>query len=166
MRNLLLTLFLVGSAPAADFPRVDFPDLVLYDLKGTPSKLSDYRGVVVVLNFWATWCGPCRLELPELQKLHNRLGGKGLVVLAVNVDTYKQVVPAFVERMKLSLPVFVVEPQVEQQLGISTIPFTLILDKEGRAVRAYPGFSSEGMQDLHRVAEKLLAEKPNKGGRK
>lgn len=166
MRSLLLALLLVSSAPAADLPRVDFPDLVLYDLKGTPTKLSDYRGVVVVLNFWATWCGPCRMELPELQKLYNKLGGRGLVVLAVNVDTYKQAVPTFVERMKLSLPVFVIEPQVEQQLGITTIPFTVILDKEGRAVRAYPGFSSDGIEDLHRLAEKLLAERPAKGVRK
>ncbi|MGQ9496054.1 MAG: TlpA disulfide reductase family protein [Thermoanaerobaculaceae bacterium] len=166
MRNFLLGLLLMSSAQAADLPRVDFPDLVLYDLNGTPSKLSDYRGLVVVLNFWATWCGPCRMELPELQKLYNKLGGKGLVVLAVNVDTYKQAVPSFVERMKLSLPVFVIEPQVEQQLGIATIPFTVILDKQGRAVRAYPGFSSDGMEDLHRLAEKLLAEKPAKRGRK
>lgn len=166
MRNFLLALLFVGSAQAADLPRVDFPDLVLYDLKGTPSKLSDYRGVVVVLNFWATWCGPCRMELPELQKLYNQLGGKGLVVLAVSVDTYKQVVPAFVQKMKLALPVFVIEPQVQQQLGIATIPFTLILDREGRAVRAYPGFSTDSMEDLHKLAEKLLAEKPDKGGRK
>lgn len=166
MRSLLLALLLVSSAPATDLPRVDFPDLVLYDLKGTPTKLSDYRGVVVVLNFWATWCGPCRMELPELQKLYNKLGGRGLVVLAVNLDTYKQAVPTFVERMKLSLPVFVIEPQVEQQLGITTIPFTVILDKQGRAVRAYPGFSSDGIEDLHRLAEKLLAERPAKGVRK
>lgn len=164
MRHFLLALLLVGSA--ADLPRVNFPDLVLYDLKGTQSKLSDYRGVVVVLNFWATWCGPCRMELPELQKLYNKLGGKGLVVLAVNVDTYKQVVPAFVQKMNLSLPVFVTDPRLQRQLGIGTIPFTLILDKEGRAVRAYPGYSFDGMEDLHKLAEKLLAEKPEKGKRK
>lgn len=159
----------MGLAPisrAADpAPRVDFPDIELYDLQGNPSKLSDFRGTVVVLNFWATWCGPCRMELPELEKLYNELGGKGLMVLAVSVDEYRQMVPAFLQRMKLTLPVYFVDPMTERSLGIGTIPFTLVLDKEGKAVRAYPGYSQEGMRDLKKLAAELLAEKRGRGGK-
>jgi thiol-disulfide isomerase/thioredoxin len=168
MRNArfgLLGLLLGFAAVAAEVPRVDFPDIELYDLKGTPARLSDFRGTVVVLNFWATWCGPCRMELPELQKLYNDLGAKGLVVLAVNVDDYRQAVPPFIERMKLSLPVYFVDRQTEANLGVGTIPFTVILDKEGKAVRAYPGFSREGMRDLRELATQLLAEKRGRGGK-
>lgn len=153
-------------SPAADpLPRVDFPDIELYDLQGNPSKLSDFRGTVVVLNFWATWCGPCRMELPELEKLYNELGGKGLMVLAVSVDQYRHMVPAFLQRMKLTLPVYFVDPATERSLGIGTIPFTLVLDKEGKAVRAYPGYSQEGMRDLKKLASELLAEKRGRGGK-
>lgn len=154
-----------GSRAADPAPRVDFPDIELYDLQGNPSKLSDFRGTVVVLNFWATWCGPCRMELPELEKLYNELGGKGLMVLAVSVDEYRQLVPAFIERMRLTLPVYFVDPATERALGIGTIPFTLVLDKEGKAVRAYPGYSQEGMRDLKKLAAELLAEKRGRGGK-
>lgn len=155
----------VRTTAAGSAPRVDFPDIELYDLQGNPSKLSDFRGTVVVLNFWATWCGPCRMELPELQRLYNELGGKGLMVLAVSVDEYRQMVPAFLQRMKLTLPVYFVDPATERSLGIGTIPFTLILDKEGKAVRAYPGYSQEGMRDLKKLAGELLAEKRGRGGK-
>lgn len=165
MRNGFFSLLLALAVGAAEAPRVDFPDIELYDLKGIPARLSDFRGAVVVLNFWATWCGPCRMELPELQKLYNELGAKGLVVLAVNVDEYRQLVPPFLERMKLSLPVYFVDRRTEAQLGVGTIPFTVILDKEGKAVRAYPGFSHEGMRDLRLLAAQLLAEKRGRGGR-
>ncbi len=166
MRNaFLLSLVASAAVAAADLPRVDFPDIELYDLQGNPSKLSDFRGTVVVLNFWATWCGPCRMELPELQKIYNELGGKGLMVLAVSVDEYRQFVPPFLERMKLSLPVYFVDPVTERSLGIGTIPMTLILDKDGKAVRAYPGYSQEGMRDLRKLASELLAEKRGRGGK-
>lgn len=172
MRKIIVLALLVAAvgvqvqAGAADSaPRVDFPDIELYDLQGNPSKLSDFRGTVVVLNFWATWCGPCRMELPELEKLYNELGGKGLMVLAVSVDEYRQMVPAFIQRMKLTLPVYFLDQATERSLGIGTIPFTLVLDKEGKAVRAYPGYSQEGMRDLKKLAAELLAEKRGRGGK-
>lgn len=165
MRSVWACLLLASAATAADSPRIAFPDIELYDVQGNPAKISDFRGTVVVVNFWATWCGPCRMELPELQKLYNDLGGKGLMVLAVNVDEMRQAVPAFLQRMKLSLPVYFVDRQTEAALGIGTIPFTLILDKEGKAVRAYPGYSREGMEDLRRLATQLLKEKRGQGGK-
>ncbi|MCX7895265.1 MAG: TlpA family protein disulfide reductase [Thermoanaerobaculum sp.] len=165
---LLALAFGLALAAKAGEPatRVDFPDLELYDLQGNPLKLSDLKGAVVVLNFWATWCGPCRMELPELQKLYNELGGKGLMVLAISVDHYRAAVPSFIQRMRLSLPVYFIDPVTERSLGIGTIPFTLVLDKEGKAVRAYPGYSQEGMRDLKELATELLAEKRSQGGKK
>ncbi len=172
MRKVLVFWLVMAALAAAvetraadAAPRVDFPDIELYDLQGNPYKLSDFRGTVVVLNFWATWCGPCRMELPELQKLYNELGGKGLMVLAVSVDEYRQLVPSFIQRMKLTVPVYFVDPATERSLGIGTIPFTLVLDKEGKAVRAYPGYSQAGMRDLKKLAVELLAEKRGRGGK-
>jgi thiol-disulfide isomerase/thioredoxin len=165
MRKVLLLLLVAATLGAGETPRVDFPDIELFDLQGRPARVSDFRGTVLVMNFWATWCGPCRMELPELQKLYNELGGKGLMVVAVNVDEVRQGVPVFLERMKLSLPVYFMDRETEASLGIGTIPFTLILDKDGKAVRAYPGYSQEGMRDLRKLALQLLAEKRGRGGK-
>jgi thiol-disulfide isomerase/thioredoxin len=120
--------------------------------------VSDYRGAVTVVNFWATWCGPCRAELPELQKLYNELAGRGFVVLAVNVEGPQAPVKLFMERMKLSLPVYFVDPQTERDLGISSLPFTVLIDRKGRVVRVYAGYSPASVADIRQLAVGLLAE--------
>jgi len=162
----LVLLAAALAAPAAEDarPRPEFPDLVLVDLNGQAQKVSDFRGTVTVLNFWATWCGPCRMELPELEKLYNELGGQGFVVLAVNVEGGRAPVGQFMQRMGVSLPVFLVDPQTQAELGISAIPFTILLDREGKVVRVYPGYSKAAMADLRTQAGLLLAEKREPAG--
>jgi len=153
------TLLVAGAAMALEpGERPEFPDIVLTSLDGQTQTVSDFKGAVTVLNFWATWCGPCRMELPELEKVYNELGGKGFVVLAINTEGGRAPVKQFMEKMGLSLPVFLVDGQTQAQLGINSVPFTILLDRQGRVIRAYPGYSKASMADLKEQARAALAE--------
>jgi thiol-disulfide isomerase/thioredoxin len=93
------------------------PPLALKDLQGREHRLADYRGQVVLVNFWATWCEPCREEMPAMQRLQQRLAGKPFVVLAVDFGEGEPRVKGFLEKLPL--------------------PFTFLLDRDGSAARAW-----------------------------
>lgn len=164
---LAVSLFLLlGALAVAEDSRPAFPDVSFTDLDGGVVDLKSYRGAVVLLNFWATWCGPCRLELPELQKLYGELGRKGFVVLAVAVDTPVSKVRPFMERLGLTMPAVVMDARAQRALGIDRIPFSILLDRETRVVKIYPGYSPEIVDDIRRRAEALLAAGADKQGGK
>lgn len=158
-------LILVANLMIAAEERPDFPEVVISDLQGQALQVKDFRGTVLVLNFWATWCGPCRMELPELQKLHNELGSKGFMVLAIAVDTPREMVKPFLDRLAITLPTGLIDRETQAMLGIDRIPFTVILDKEGKVFRVYPGYSSAVIDDLRTQAKLLLAEKRKVAGK-
>ncbi|MGI8785643.1 MAG: TlpA family protein disulfide reductase [Acidobacteriota bacterium] len=112
--------------------------LQLKDLVGRPQSLADYRGQIVVLNFWATWCVPCRKEMPELVELQSVLGSRGVQFIGASLDdaeTQGQI-PAFVRRHKINFPVWIgASPQDQASFRLATsIPATVILDGSGNAV--------------------------------
>ena len=165
---LVLSLAAVAAAaspPAPARERAAFPDLNLIDAKGGVQSLQTALGGATVINFWATWCGPCRLELPELQELYNELAGKGAVVLAINVDSPREQVDPFMKRLKLSLPVYFLEPAVEANLGIRSLPTTVLLDAAGKVVETWGGYSPEAMRDLREQTETVLAQARARGGK-
>jgi len=118
---LVLALALATAAHAAELRpwtgNAVPPDLALRDLQGREHRLSDYRGKVVLVNFWATWCEPCREEMPAMQRLQERLAGKPFVILAVDFGEGEPRVKAFLEKLPLS--------------------FTFLLDRDGSVVRAW-----------------------------
>ena len=154
-----------ASAPASAPDRIQFPNLNLIDAKGSVQPLKATLGRATVLNFWATWCGPCRIELPELQELYDELAGKGLVTLAINVDSPRAHVDPFLKRNNLSLPVFFLEPEAEATLGIRSLPTTVLLDAEGKVVNVWGGYSQEAMRELRGQTEGLLAQPRGRGGK-
>jgi thiol-disulfide isomerase/thioredoxin len=174
---ILLVLALFTAAASAQ-ERPQFPDLELLDDGGRPLALSAVIGKATVVNFWATWCGPCRVELPELQKLANELAGKGLVVLPVNVDhpglrkdlfaadtaRVRPRVESFAKNTGLTLPMYYVDGPTQSQLGLGVIPLTVLLDRKGGMVRMYDGYSEEGMRDMRELVAQLLAEGSGKQG--
>lgn len=97
------------------------PPLVLKDLNGKTHDLKQYRGKVVLINFWATWCPPCRAEMPSMQRLKNKMAGKPFVILAVDMGETEAEVKAFL-------------PQVQTD-------FTVLMDKDGRALKAWKVFA-------------------------
>jgi peroxiredoxin len=143
-------------------PRAGFlaPDFTLETLDGGSASLADYRGRVVILNFWASWCGPCRAEMPALQTLWEAQRERGLEVLAVN-STVQDSVPAateFLQEMNLNLPVlFDRDGAATRRYLVRALPTTFIVDRQGviRSVMIGGPVSAAVMQTQ---VEPLLAE--------
>lgn len=130
---VVLTLFVFLQTGRAQVPP---PDLELPDNAGQVRKLADYRGHIVVLNFWATWCGPCAAEMPRFVETQSLYGGRGVVVLAASLDAEetKANIPSFVTKYKMNFPVLVgatVDHLQRFEMG-DGLPGTVFLDTEGR----------------------------------
>lgn len=110
------------------------PDFQLLSLDGQTISLSDFRGKPVLLNFWASWCGPCEFEMPFLQEIYEdeEWSGKGLVILAVDIGEHPARVKMFMERLGLSFTVLLdVDQEVTLLYNIRAIPTTFFIDKDG-----------------------------------
>jgi peroxiredoxin len=109
-------------------------NFTLSDLDGHPWTLKDLRGKVVVVNFWATWCPPCRKEMPDLQALYNEFKGQGLVILALSDEDAAKVKPFIAER-KISYPVLLdPDRKVHKEFQIEGIPKSFVYDRDGKLV--------------------------------
>lgn len=165
LRRCLPILLVLLALPAlADDSRPTAPDFSLRTLSGERVKLSDYKGKVVLLSFWATWCSPCKQELPILQGLQDRHGNDGLAVLAVNIDDPKTVaeVRRFVADRKLSMPIPL--DGDSKVLGRynprHSLPFLQVIDHEGRKAFQHTGFTSGTEKVLEQQVAGLLATRP------
>lgn len=137
---LALPAFLIGcdspsqqtSAAPVELD-AEAPDFTLKNVAGEPVSLSDYRGQVVLLNFWATWCPPCKAEMPSMETLYRMLKDEGLVFLAVNAEPNgPEVVPAFLEKNPHSFPILLDDKGVVQKLyGVYKFPETFIIRRDG-----------------------------------
>ncbi len=110
------------------------PDFELPDLNDGSVRLSDFRGKVVFLNFWATWCQPCREEMPSMEILYENFKQDGLVILAVSIDrvTTKKDIPPFVKSMNLTFPILVDSwGQTDKRYKLMGVPETYIIDQQG-----------------------------------
>ena len=108
------------------------PDFQLQSLDGQAVSLSDFRGKGVLLNFWASWCGPCRYEMPFLQRVYEERSGQGLVILSVNVGESQSKVKEFMESSNLSfLTLLDTSEKVALKYNIRAIPTTFFIDKDG-----------------------------------
>lgn len=128
------------------------PEFKLAKLAGGLASLDDYRGRVVLLNFWATWCPSCVEELPALERLHRAHGGGGLSVVAVSVDEKgRAAVTPFVERLGLTFPVLLADSRVSAAYQVGGLPTTYLLDPAGVIVKRYAG-----PVDLKRLENDIL----------
>jgi peroxiredoxin len=120
-----------GRSPAAEVGRAA-PDFRLERLGGGEVRLSDLRGQVVILNFWATWCAPCRQEMPEFVRLYSALQGQGLEIVAVDLQEAEGQVQGFVDEFGMRFPtVFDRTGEVARTYRVNQLPVTLIVDREG-----------------------------------
>lgn len=153
-------------APAAPGPMVTLPPVVLdTELKamnGRPIKLSDYAGKVLVVNLWATWCGPCRMEIPELVKFHKEYRAKGLEVVGLsteNPEASAAGVRRFAQEFKMDYPVGWATPEVAITLmqGRDAIPQSFVISRDGRILKRFVGFSAAATpQQLRDAIEEAL----------
>jgi len=136
--------FLLAAGAAvlrAQSENVPAPDFVLKDLQGKDLKLADYKGKVLVLNFWATWCPPCRAEIPDFVEAYAANKDKGLEILGVSVDrmTADRLLP-FVSKAKINYPVVLADAKIVQDYEPGDyIPTTIIIDKKGIVRRRHIG---------------------------
>jgi len=159
-RAILLILFCslihpVGIAAAADEApeKPLFPEGVVFtslDGSGT-MQIESFRGRPVLLTFWASWCGPCRVELPELDALFKELRGRGFVLLTVNTDRNPMAGRRFLDALGLALPVYRLDQRTIQFLGVDSLPVSILLDGEGRLVQAYKGYTPQVVEDVRRL---------------
>lgn len=152
-----------GSANGQGNP-ASAPDFELADLTGKRIALADYRGKVLFLNFWATWCPPCRAEIPDFIEAYKENKDKGFEILGVSVDTKgKDAVADFVQKYKVNYPV-VLESRAKTQQLVNAyqpgqfIPTTIIIDKQGRIRHKHVGQMSK--KQLLEYFQQFASEQP------
>ena len=123
------------------------PDFTLKDAMGRPVKLSDYKGKVVLLNFWATWCGPCKIEIPWFIEFEQTFKDKGFAVLGVSMDEEGwDIVKPYLERSKINYRVLIGDDMTAQNYGgVDSLPTSFLLDKEGRIAATHVGLVSKSV---------------------
>jgi thiol-disulfide isomerase/thioredoxin len=157
MRALPLALALTLSAGAAAAQESGtFPDLEFAGADGGSIRLSQLAGNVVLLNVWATWCGPCRLELPIVQKMYDRYSDRNFVVLAVNIDADRRRIDPFLKRFNLSLPIYYAAPEEAAAMTAMGIPSTFILAPDRTLIDRAVGYSPDVEERWKQVVEKHL----------
>lgn len=134
------------------------PAFKLKDLKGNDVQLADQKGSVVIVDFWATWCGPCVQSLPHLNKLYEDKKAAGLKVFAVSVDEDKAKVPPFVEAKKLTLTVLLDndEQKAAEKFGVQGIPQTVVIGKDGIVKKVFVGFGPGTEDEMWKVVEEAM----------
>lgn len=160
-----LGLFLALSARSADNPRkpdVQAPGFAAKTREGEEVKLSDYRGKVVLLDFWASWCGPCREEMPFLVDFFRDNRKSDLQVIAVNIDDKAENMNGFLSRSYIP-PGFLIladpEKHVPALYDLKAMPTTLFIDKKGVVRFRHTGFKASQRERLQAELEELLNEK-------
>ncbi len=143
-------------------PRVGFraPGFAVPTLDGQSQSLVDYRGKVIMINFWATWCIPCRVEMPSMENLYEKYRGKGFEILAVSGGESRSVVQPFIENLKLSFPILLDEQfEVHDKYQVSAIPSTFLVDKSGVITHRFFGAMDWNNDQSMELIGKLIKAK-------
>lgn len=137
---LFAASLLAAAATPASTPSVA-PDFALPARDGGEIRLSELRGQVVMINFWATWCGPCRQEMPLLQQISARYEPLGFTLLGVNVEPDSAQAKAWLEKVPVTFPIlFDRENAVSASFGVEAMPSTVLVDREGRVRHVHRGY--------------------------
>lgn len=140
-------------------PATSAANFSLPDIDGDPHALQDYRGKVIMLNFWASWCPPCRREMPSMERLYQKFSEQGLVVIAVNQWEDPDLVFEFTGRLSLE-PTFPIlldrESKVSEQYGVKGLPTTFLIDRDGKLRYRAMGGRDFDHPEVESLIESLL----------
>jgi thiol-disulfide isomerase/thioredoxin len=137
------------------------PQFTLPTLQGDqPTALKQYAGKVIYLDFWASWCAPCRTSFPLLNKLHEKLKAQGFEVVAINLDEDKAAAAKFLQEIPISFTVLRdAKGEWADQFVVESMPTSFIIDKQGVVQNIHHGFASDDIKELEEKITKLLAQK-------
>lgn len=141
----LLGLFFVANrrktqTPVASATGNAAPDFTVTSIDGKKLSLSDYKGKVVLLDFWATWCTPCRAEIPAFVEMQQKYGAQGFQVVGISMDDDAGPVKKFYEEFKMNYPVAVGDDKLAQSFGgVLGLPVNFVIDRDGRIVKKFLG---------------------------
>jgi len=152
-----VTLTVHAAGELKPWPGGDTPALELQDLSGASHRLEDYRGKVVLLNFWATWCAPCREEMPSIGRLKKQLAGRPFVVLAVNVDEPESRIKNFLAMLPLDFPTLL-DPggRTAKAWKARILPATFLIAPHGRIRYTVTGELDWASEQVVRTVSELL----------
>jgi len=135
------------------------PDFTLRGADGRNVRLDELRGQVVLVNFWATWCGPCREEMPRLETLYEKYRKSGFVLLGVNVDDDPRTALAAAAKLNVSFPVLLdTDKKVSKLYDLSTMPSTIVIDRDGKMRFLHRGYRAGTESDYEQQIRGLLKE--------
>ena len=145
--SALLIALLWSACSVAETPATEQVDLSLADLQGQTHPLAEYRGKILVVNFWATWCGPCKHEMPLFGEAAKKYGSDHVQVVAVSLDdkSTQSKIPGFAEKEKMTFPILLGDMEALKKLGLGeALPATVFIDSDGHVVARVLGEISRG----------------------
>lgn len=146
---LMFSVFAATSLASSGLEGQTAPDFALKSSTGENMRLSEYRGDVVMVNFWATWCGPCRQEMPLLDELYQRYSRVGFNLLGVNIDDDSRRAMQMIEELGVNFPVlFDARKRVSELYDVDAMPVTVIIDREGTVRYVHQGYKP-GYEDKY-----------------
>jgi len=151
------------AGPAADRDRIrrELKGVVLKTVDGRTLSLDALQGEVVVLNFWASWCPPCRRELPRLDAFQTSVEGRGARVVAISIDEEARNVERFARSQRIAMPLYHDGPDhLARRLDLPHVPFTIVLDRRGDVVLATGGADPQTLESITETTQKLMAAGP------
>ena len=130
-------------------------DMTLKDMNGNDVKLADYRGKVILLNVWATWCGPCQAEIPELVEAYNKYKDQGVVIVGVSLDDTADTLRAYAPKKQMNYPILLMRDEFDEAYGpIFGVPITFFIGRDGKISQKH--FGPVTKEDIDREIKALL----------
>ena len=151
MKKVILALLLCLALPCSALAAPSVPTL---NLAGLTDMLAKNKGKVIMLNFFATWCPPCRVEIPELVSVRKKYAEKDVLIVSLSLDEDAKVVPPFVEKMKMTYHVYMADREIAKAFKISQIPHNAFYSKDGQLILSEPCMADAEMVEM--VFKKLL----------
>lgn len=158
---IALSLLLgAAAAHATPAPQSAAPDFTLRTLDGRNLRLNEQRGQVVLVNFWASWCGPCKQEMPHLNRLYDKYRSAGFVLLGVNIDDDPRTATSAATRLGVRFPVLLDggDKAVSRLYDLGSMPATVLIDRDGRVRFLHRGYRDGMESDYERQIRELVKE--------
>ncbi len=158
-RVICLVALMIGFSAYGKEMNKPAPDFTLKSMSGENVKLSELRGNVVMINFWASWCGPCRQEMPLLDKFYDKYKDLGFVLLGVNVEEDSSKAAGYLKEVPVSFPILYDNTnKVSKMYDVDAMPSTVLVDREGNLRFLHRGYKPGDENEYKRLMKKLMRE--------